>query len=98
LGFEFCVVARPRTFKKQNSKPKTIAVRYFCLLLWLAFFLIATFFWVVIIEHGPENFIEGTKIEIENLGCAPSWFFKKGAPVESSNRADRDSPLRRSTR
>jgi hypothetical protein len=30
--------------------------------------VIATFCWVVLIEHGPENFIEGIRIEIENLG------------------------------
>jgi hypothetical protein len=45
-------------------------VLYFRILLWLGFFVMATFCWVVLIEHGPENFIEGTKIEIENLG----WF------------------------
>jgi hypothetical protein len=43
-------------------------VLYFRILLWLTFFVIATFCWVVLIEHGPENFIEGIKIEIENLG------------------------------
>jgi hypothetical protein len=45
-------------------------VLYFRIMLWLAFFVMATFCWVVVIEHGPENFVEGTKIEIENLG----WF------------------------
>jgi hypothetical protein len=102
--FEFCVGARPRTFKRktQNAKPKTQnylrRVRYFRLLLWFGFFTIATFCWVVIIEHGPENFIEGAKIEIENLGWLPSWFFKKAAPAESANQADRDDSLRGSAR
>jgi len=30
--------------------------------------LTATFCWVVVIEHGPENFVAGSKIELENLG------------------------------
>jgi hypothetical protein len=34
---------------------------------WLLFFLVATFCWVVLIEHGPENFAEGAAIELENL-------------------------------
>jgi hypothetical protein len=38
------------------------------MVLWLAVFTIATFCWVVVIEHGPENFVAGSKIEIENLG------------------------------
>jgi hypothetical protein len=73
-------------------------VRYFRLLLWFAFFSIATFCWVVIIEHGPENFIEGMKIEVENLGWVPSRFLKKPAPGESTNQADRDGSIRRSVR
>jgi hypothetical protein len=44
--------------------------------LWVTFFAIATFCWVVVIEHGPEDFIEGTKIEIENLGWFTFRFFK----------------------
>jgi hypothetical protein len=102
LRFEVCVGARPRTFKRktQIAKPKTqnylCRVRYFRLLLWFGFFTIATFCWVVIIEHGPENFIEGAKIEIENLGWLPSRFFKKAA--ESANQADRDDSLRGSAR
>jgi len=51
-------------------------VRYFRLFFWLAFFGLATFCWVVLIEHGPENFIEGAKIEIENLGWVTSRFFQ----------------------
>jgi hypothetical protein len=102
LSFEFGVIARPRTFRTQNPKPKTQnyfpRVRYFRLLLWFGFFTIATFCWVVIIEHGPENFIEGAKIEIENLGWLPSGFFKKAAPAESANQADRDGSLRGSAR
>ena len=37
------------------------------LLIWLLFFIIATFSWIVLIEHGPENFWEGSRIELENL-------------------------------
>ena len=32
----------------------------------LVFFALATFCWVILIEHGPENFLEGTQIELEN--------------------------------
>ena len=73
-------------------------MRYFRLLLWLSLFTIATFCWVVIIEHGPENFIEGAKIEIENLGWVPSWFFKKTPPAESTNQVDRSGSLRGAAR
>ena len=34
--------------------------------LWFLFFLGATFVWVVVIEHGPENFLQGSVIEAEN--------------------------------
>jgi hypothetical protein len=109
LGFEFWVLsnrasayiqdAKPET---QNSKLKTQnysrPVRYFRLLLWFGFFVIATFCWIIIIEHGPENFIEGAKIEIENLGWVPSRFFKKAAPAESTNQLDRDGTVRGSAR
>jgi hypothetical protein len=88
--------------KTQNPKPKTQNpfrhVRYFRLLLWLAFFAIATICWVVIMEHGPENFIEGMKIEIQNLGWVPSRFFKKMAPGEATNQVSRDDSVRRSAR
>ena len=96
--------ASARVRVHSNAKRKTQTqnylhrVRWFRLLLWFGFFTIATFCWVVIIEHGPENFIEGAKIEIENLGWLPSWFFKKAAPAESANQADRDDSLRGSAR
>ncbi|MBV8585782.1 MAG: hypothetical protein JO308_05805 [Verrucomicrobia bacterium] len=35
-------------------------------LLWFLFFIGATFAWVVVIEHGPENFLQGSVIEAEN--------------------------------
>jgi hypothetical protein len=35
---------------------------------WLALFIVMTFIWIVLIEHGPENFIEGSRIELENIG------------------------------
>jgi hypothetical protein len=35
-------------------------------LVWFLFFLGATFAWVVVIEHGPENFLQGSVIEAEN--------------------------------
>jgi hypothetical protein len=46
------------------------------IVLWLIVFAIATFCWVVVIEHGPENFVAGSKIEIENLGALASRFFQ----------------------
>jgi hypothetical protein len=51
-------------------------VRYFRMFLWLSAFVIATFCWVVVIEHGPENFVAGSKIEIENLGSLASRIFR----------------------
>jgi hypothetical protein len=94
LGFAFKVLRFERTRKRDDPKRKTQTssrhVRYFRLLLWFGFFTIATFCWVVIIEHGPENFIEGAKIELENLGWLPSQFFKKAASGESTNQPNRD--------
>jgi hypothetical protein len=34
---------------------------------WIGLLIIATFCWVVLIEHGPANFVEGVQIELENL-------------------------------
>jgi hypothetical protein len=42
-------------------------------LAWLLTFILATFCWVVVIEHGPDNFIVGSKIEVENFR---SLFFR----------------------
>jgi hypothetical protein len=42
-------------------------------LAWVLTFILATFCWVVIIEHGPDNFIAGSKIEAENF---KSLFFR----------------------
>jgi hypothetical protein len=36
-------------------------------LAWLLTFILATFCWVVVIEHGPDNFIVGSRIELENF-------------------------------
>jgi hypothetical protein len=36
-------------------------------LAWLLTFILATFCWVVVIEHGPDSFIVGSKIELENF-------------------------------
>jgi hypothetical protein len=51
-------------------------VRYIRWVLRLIVFAIATFCWVVVIEHGPENFVAGSKIEIENMGSLASRLFK----------------------
>lgn len=37
------------------------------LVAWLCLYLIFTFCWIVLIEHGPENFWDGAKIELETL-------------------------------
>jgi hypothetical protein len=42
-------------------------------LAWLLTFILATFCWVVVIEHGPDNFVVGSKIELENFR---SLFFR----------------------
>jgi hypothetical protein len=42
-------------------------------LAWVLTFILATFCWVVVIEHGPDNFIIGSKIEAENF---KSLFFR----------------------
>ena len=59
-----------------NRRRLMSPVRYFRWVLWLALFAVATFCWVVLIEHGPENFLEGSKIEIQNLGWFTFRFFK----------------------
>jgi hypothetical protein len=51
-------------------------VRYLRWLLWFALFLVATFCWVVVIEHGPDNFLAGSRIELENLGSLAARLFK----------------------
>ena len=39
----------------------------FRLLAWFIVFLGATFCWIVLIEHGPDDFAEGCKIEAANF-------------------------------
>ncbi|MBV9390439.1 MAG: hypothetical protein JOY96_00960 [Verrucomicrobia bacterium] len=34
---------------------------------WAILYLGASFCWIVLIEHGPENFLDGIRIELENL-------------------------------
>ena len=36
-------------------------------LFWIAFFLVATFGFVVLFEHGTENYVENAKAEFELL-------------------------------
>jgi hypothetical protein len=36
-------------------------------LFWIAFFLVATFGFVVLFEHGTENYLENAKTEFELL-------------------------------
>jgi hypothetical protein len=37
------------------------------LLAWFIVFLGATFCWIVLIEHGPDDFVEGCRIEAANF-------------------------------
>ena len=37
------------------------------LLAWFIVFFGATFCWIVLIEHGPDDFVEGCKIEAANF-------------------------------
>jgi hypothetical protein len=37
------------------------------LVAWLCLYFALTCCWIVLIEHGPENFWDGAKIEFENL-------------------------------
>ena len=37
------------------------------LLAWFIVFFGATFCWIVLIEHGPDDFVEGFKIEAANF-------------------------------
>jgi hypothetical protein len=34
---------------------------------WVLVFILATLCWVVVIEHGPDNFVVGSRIEAENF-------------------------------
>jgi hypothetical protein len=34
---------------------------------WLALYLVVTFVWIVLIEHGPESFLQGSIIEFQDL-------------------------------
>ena len=38
-------------------------------LAWLILFFAATFCWIVLIEHGPDDFVEGCKIEAANFNA-----------------------------
>jgi hypothetical protein len=40
-----------------------MVTRLIRLLAWFIVFLGATFCWIVLIEHGPDDFVEGCKIE-----------------------------------
>lgn len=42
-------------------------MRYFKFGLWILFFFIATFFWVVVFEHGFSGIGHGIKLEFESL-------------------------------
>jgi hypothetical protein len=37
------------------------------LLAWFVLFIVATFCWIVLIEHGPDDFVEGCRIEATNF-------------------------------
>jgi hypothetical protein len=53
-------------------------------ILWIAFFLAATFGFIVLFEHGPSNFVDNAKKESVQLqvilGIASKEAPKKDAP------------------
>lgn len=60
--------------KTPDLEPKTSNLKLFSvlptilrLIAWFIVFLGATFCWVVLIEHGPDDFVEGCKIEAANF-------------------------------
>jgi hypothetical protein len=55
--------------KLKTSNPKLFPVlrTILRLLAWFILFLGATFCWIVLIEHGPDDFVEGCKIEAANF-------------------------------
>jgi hypothetical protein len=60
--------------KTPDLKPKTSNLKLFPVLptilrlvAWFIVFLGATFCWIVLIEHGPDDFVEGCKIEAANF-------------------------------
>lgn len=70
----FAILKIQHPLEKHNSletpseRVRDIQVmRMLRLLFWFLFFIVATFSWIVLIEHGPENFWEGSRIELENL-------------------------------
>jgi hypothetical protein len=65
-----------RSEKKSCCSRPGFAKKLFLMLrklAWMLTFILATFCWVVVIEHGPDNFIVGSKIEVENFR---SLFFR----------------------
>lgn len=36
-------------------------------LFWIGMFLVATFLWLVLFEHGPSGFVDGIPVEWEKL-------------------------------
>jgi hypothetical protein len=51
------------------------------LVAWLCLYLAFTFCWIVLIEHGPENFWDGAKIEYENLESVFTDLSHKTSPA-----------------
>jgi hypothetical protein len=50
------------------------------LLAWFIVFLGATFCWIVLIEHGPDDFVEGCKIEAANFKAIVTRLVTPRAP------------------
>ncbi|MBV9491444.1 MAG: hypothetical protein JO069_17235 [Verrucomicrobia bacterium] len=53
------------------------------LVAWLCLYPLLTFCCTVLIEHGPENFWTGAKIEFENLQSFFAGQIKLNAPAAS---------------
>ena len=52
-------------------------MRFIQNIFWIVVFLVSTFCWVVLFEHGPSGFREGLKVEFEKLQA-----LNPGKPVE----------------
>ena len=62
-------------------QPANVAGMFVRLVAWLCLYLAFTFCWIVLIEHGPENFWDGAKIEFENLEGLFTELSHKASPA-----------------
>ena len=53
-------------------------------ILWVAFFLAATFGFIVLFEHGPSNFVENAKKESVQLQVILGMASKEGTKKDAT--------------